>query len=495
MHRLRIATAAAVCLSGLMLDAAVRADTFTFIDEERAEQTVEAKLLGSGQDTHVLQRADGSLLLIPTAAVSERVVSEGPEPISTNEMVDLLAERFGAEDIRTATDDPYVVALVLAGPVDRRSENRVRGFLRKAATFMSNVERVFERYAADMHMPLRDPEFPLALVIFESDADFIEYAQETTGGRGLSAENISGFYYKIDNRLTIRMSECRTFEVPLHEAIHQQMYNRVFQRLAPIPAWFDEGIATGFENDGERVDVHPARINSRFAHLARNLPPRGVAWSDVVSDDDSFHGDILAGQAYVQAWALHWMLATQHTDAYEDYVRELSTRSPLQELTSEERTERFEETFGASISDLADDFPRALESGIRRQRIRFPPAPEPGLMITHADLSEVRIKAVNRLDLGGRLTVEGTIQNISPIRPMTFHVVVITETGIYADWIVPEVPVGRSVQLEGQVAAKVVPGALGGVSRSFAVRVESAVPGGDTETEWRTSPPVPELRR
>ena len=143
-------------------------------------------------------------------------------------------------------------------------------------------------------------------------------------------------------------------------------------------------------------------INSKYALLAQNLPVRGVDWNDVVSDDASFGQDILAGQAYVQAWSLHWMLATQHTDNYEKYVQSLAARTPLQELSGEERTARFEDTFGATIAELEDDFPRVLQSGIRRQKIRFPPEPEPGVSLTHEDLSEVRITAVNRLSLGGR---------------------------------------------------------------------------------------------
>jgi hypothetical protein len=151
--------------------------------------------------------------------------------------------------------------------------------------------------------------------------------------------------------------------------------------------------------------------------------------------------------------------------------------------------------FGTTIQELEDDFPRALQSGIRRQRIRFPPDPEPGLLIDHQDLAEVKIQAENRLALGGRLAVRGSVRNISPIRPLTFHVVVITETGVYADWVVSEVPVGRIAELDGQVAAKVVPGALGGVSQLFTVLVHSAVPGSEMESEWLRNPPVPDLGR
>ena len=466
------------------------ADTFTYIDEEGDEQTVEARLAGTGQETFALEKADGQWLLVPESNVTERQVAEGPAPITPEEMVGVLEEQFGADRIRTHLQPPYVVSLVLAGPVDRRSDSRVRGFLQKAGRFMRNVERVFERFAKDTHFPLHEPEHPLVLVIFESDDDFNDYTVETTGGAGMSAGNIAGFYAKTTNWLAIRMEECRTFQVPLHEAIHQLMYNRVLQRLAPIPAWFDEGIATGFEANGDRVDVHPAKINSTYAFLAKNIPADDVSWVDVVSDDSAFRGDILAGEAYIEAWCLHWMLVTQHTDAYEQYVQELAAREPLQDLSSEERTQRFEEAFGVSVGELADDFPRVLESGLRRQKVRFPDPPPAGLSLTREALAEVKMKAATEV-ASGRLLVEGSLKNASPIRPLTFHVAVVTESGVYTDWVVNDVAIGKSVALKGKVAAKLLPGAPGGSSRTFRVIVQWALPESDEAVAWKRRPPLP----
>ncbi|REJ94653.1 MAG: DUF1570 domain-containing protein [Planctomycetota bacterium] len=468
----------------------VAADTFTYIDQEGEEQTVEARLRGSGQETFALETADGQWVLVPEGNVIDREAAKGPEPISADEMVGVLEVQFGAERVRTHQQKPYVVCLVLAGPLDRRSESRVRGFLQKAGRFMQNVERVFERFAKDTHFPLREPEHPLVLVIFESDADFNEYTVETTGGVGMSAGNIAGFYAKTTNWLAIRMEECRTFQVPLHEAIHQLMYNRVLQRFAPIPAWFDEGIATGFEADGDRVDVHPAKINSLYALLAKSIPNDDVSWVDVVSNDNAFRGDILAGEAYIEAWCLHWMLVTQHTDAYEKYVQELAAREPLQELSSDERTERFEDAFGVTVGELAADFPRVLKSGLKRQKVKAPDSPPPGISLTEQALSEVKMKAVNDV-ASGRLLVEGSLKNASPIRPLTFHVAVVSGSGVYTDWVVDDVGIGKTVSLPGKVAAKVLPGAPGGSSRTFQVRVQWALPDSDEAAAWKRSPPLP----
>ncbi len=74
-------------------------------------------------------------------------------------------------------------------------------------------------------------------MIFETDEDFEEYTTKHTGGRGLSAGNIAGFYSPQTNYLYVRMSECYDFSTPLHEAIHQQCFNTgVLARLTDSPS-------------------------------------------------------------------------------------------------------------------------------------------------------------------------------------------------------------------------------------------------------------------
>lgn len=467
------------------LPSSLFADTITYLDRDREEQTIEATHIGSQQGFEAFERRDGQIALIPGGAIQERVPGD-VEPIDTAGMIELLEQRFGENLVRTRVEDPFIVALVLASPIDRSSEARATALVRKAADFMDDVDRVFLRYARSMKFPLRDPKYPLLLVIFESDDDFNQYAEEATGGRGLSAGVIAGFYSGITNWLAIRMSSCDTFEVPLHEAIHLQMYNRVFQRLAPIPKWFDEGIATGFESNGKRIDTNPALINKHFARLSTRLSP-GASWERVVKNDAAFTADVLAGEAYTLAWCMHWMLAKQHKEAYQNYVNELSQRPTLGTLEEDERVERFEEAFGVSVAELEKDFDRTLQANLKRQRINLDNdnAPANGRSVQQQALGEVDVQAVRRLELGGQLQVAGSLKNVSPLRTMTFYVTLETTSGVYADWLVEDLAPGRTKPLEKQVANKLAPGAPGGQANSYRVFIRS-VPSGSREAEkWK----------
>jgi hypothetical protein len=281
------------------------------------------------------------------------------------------------------------------------------------------------------------------------------------------------------------MSACDSFEVPLHEAIHQQMYNRVFQRLAAIPKWFDEGIATGFEGNGERIDSNPAKVNTRYARLAMRLAP-DVRWASVVARDDAFTADVLVGDAYTLAWCIHWMLATQHKDKYTKYVEDLAKRPPLEEVGAEERVEHFESTFGVSIADIHTQFPVAVQTAARRQKVNLADAPQTTIANEQQALGQFSIKATQLLDRGGQLQVAGMLKNISPLRALTFYVTVETEGGVYADWVAADVKPNQQINLPSQMAHKHIPGVRRGPSDSYRVFVRSAPADSREASEWKS---------
>ncbi|MBX3438569.1 MAG: DUF1570 domain-containing protein, partial [Planctomycetaceae bacterium] len=255
----------AVLLSAALTPIPAVADTFTYVDREGQTQTVEGSLAGSGQGMHAIEQADGRMLVIPQGALQQRAVSTPPDPIQPRDMAAQLTQQFGDDRIRTLVDGQYVVGLVLAGPLPARSEQRVAGFLKQFTRFQKNVENMLTRFCREMRMTTESPRHPLVTLIFESDRDFNAYVAESTDSSGLSAEHILGFYSPLTNWLAIRIGECRTYQVPLHEAVHQQVFNRgLLQRLAGVPVWFNEGIATGFENDGERINVGPNKVNTTY---------------------------------------------------------------------------------------------------------------------------------------------------------------------------------------------------------------------------------------
>jgi hypothetical protein len=362
---------------------------------------------------------------------------------------------------------------------------------------MKNVDAAFTGFLKDVKIPAQAPTHPLVVLIFETEDGFENYARKTTGGRGLSAENLAGFYSKLSNHLAIRLAECRSFDVPLHEAIHQLVYNRgVFQRLAPIPAWFDEGIATGFEGNQGKVSIGPTKISPRYARQA--LAARELTFEKMLTDDSSFRGDVLAGEAYGGAWGLHWLMVTKYRAQYGNYVRMLAAKAPLAQEESRQRLADFHEAFGKDLADIDKEFRPILDSGIKKQKVVLNPEKPAGYSLAQQNVGEVELTAVNRIDGAGqgRLEVQGKLTNVSPLRPMAFHVTVQTDAGTYCDWYVPSLDMQKSTPLELKYVVKQMRGSPGGPSRAFVVKIRSAPPDSDTAAEWKRGRlPAPDAGR
>jgi hypothetical protein len=382
-----------------------------------------------------------------------------------------------------------VIGLVLASRLPKGSETRAKNLLTRAAGYMKGVEGAFVSFVKEARVATQRPTHPLVVLIFESQDDFNKYAAAITGGNGLSASRIAGFYSGLTNFLAIRLAECRSFDVPLHEAIHQQVYNRhVFERLAPIPHWFDEGIATGFEGTQGRTSLGPSKISPRYARQV--IAARELTFKEIVTDDRVFDGDVLAGEAYGNAWALHWLLFTKYRGQYGKYLRLLAEKQPLEKEDGERRLADFKQAFGKELAEIEREFPGVLEAGIKKQKVDLQPEKPPGIALTQQDVGEAEVTGVKK---GNRIEVEGRLTNISPLRPMSFHVTVETDGGTYAGWHVASLDIGKTASLVKQFAEKPMRGvrAAGSVS-TFRVRIRSATPESDEATQWRKGElPVP----
>jgi hypothetical protein len=455
-----------IALVIIALSLPARADTFTFTDLDGETKTVDARLAGTGQGAVALELDDGTWKMVSDGVLTTRQPGADPTPISAQEMADRLSERFTPELFEYRIADPYVIGLVLAAPLDASARLQLKKFFGKATSFVQAIDRVFTRFASDMGLDPQPPQFPLVMLIFETNEDFNAYAVDATGGQGLSADNIAGFYSAATNWLAIRLDECDSFEVPLHEAIHQQCFNRgILQRYAPVPSWFGEGIATGFENDGAQIDVDPRRLNRNYAENA--MRPFTVKFVDVIQSDDAFHGDVLAGDAYVLAWCLHWLLVTEHPKAYTQYVKKLGALEPLADDNEELRLSDFKEAFGIDPAGLTEVVARHLEIAARRQRVRLaPPEPPVGRLITQDSMGVLELGLVRR---GNAVQGTGSLKNLSPFRGLMFRVTVIGTDNRGIQWHVPEVAPNRKVQLD----PKIMPAA----GQGYRVEIRSAIPG------------------
>lgn len=490
-----IAMSLPLCSSNL------QADIFTYVDESGKTVTLEASLYGSGKRRgemiHGLLKPDGSIVLVPQGKIKKRELKAAPKPLTVEQMSEDLTKKFGKEKFRFHLESPFLVGVVLAAPLDGsdRTELRVKTFLEKAGRFMRNVDVIFETYSRKMGIELADYEFPMAMLIFESDDDFEAFAKETTG-LGDGVENILAYYSHVSNNLILRMSECSSFETPLHEAIHLQTVNRgVVKRFAPVPTWFMEGIATGFEGKGDRINVSPDRINSHYALMS------GIAkllnWGEVVALDGVFGGSILSGDAYVHAWGLHWMLVTQHPNEYLKYVQNLSTKEPFAEMSPKDQYKEFVEILKVRPEELQLKFKVQLIEAILESKIKLPQLDDKYVHL-EKHKQEMAIVKMTATSYSPALPprIEGWLQNISPFRPMTFHITVLTDAGTYAEWYLPEVGIRQKIKLKPQNASKIMRGATGGRWRTYHVEVDSAYPGSEKAEAWAASKfPIPEVSR
>ena len=464
-------------------------DTFTVREDHGSTVVIDARLIGERQGLVALERSDGRIEVVPQQQILARMVGPGPEPLSSATIVERLTKQFGADKFRSHTEMPYVVGLILSEPLEPRYELVAKKCLKGFANFMKKVERVFLDFINELNIDSEKPRFPLVVLIFETDDLFNKFHAEETGGHGLSSESTMGYYSALTNRLVIRMSECNTKSTPLHEAIHQQVYNRgILQRLAPIPVWFNEGIATGFEGNGDKIKNGPLKINSRYARRA--MEAKTVNWDDIVAGDKAFVGDVLAGEAYAHAWSIHWFLLTKYRKKYIEYLKLLGQKVPLQTDDTETRTKDFERVFGKRIGQLQNDFPAALEQAAIRQVIP-PEDVRDGYLITQTNLAEVEMTATKN-GATGELEAEGKMRNLSQIRPMTFHITMETDGGKYAEWYLPNTLPLRQIHLPKQVANKQMKGAPNRESQTFRIKVKSVLPESETDNEWqRGQLPVP----
>lgn len=357
-------------LCTLFFETFVHADDFIVKLESGDTATLTARFSGEGRKATALELPDGSWKLIPSDCITERRPGPDPKPLTHDELLKQINDEFSATRTISNIDKPFIIVLVRSRPgaIDPMVEKRYQTVVKKAASFFKGMQTNFLEFVKQARIETTAVKYPLVALIFESDRHFDAYATRVTEDQGgLSSTNMAAFYDLQTNRLVIRLSECTTFDTPLHEAVHQQVYNRgILHRFAPVPAWFNEGIATGFEGDGERVRSGPKSISDRYGKMA--LKARIVTWKEVVARDEPFQGDVLAAEAYGHAWGLHWLLVTKYRAEYNVLVKHYASKQPLELDRPDQRIAEFEKIVGKSVAELQREFQQELPRAMARRK-------------------------------------------------------------------------------------------------------------------------------
>jgi hypothetical protein len=322
----------------------------------------------------LLLTRDGQLWPIPVEEIIERQTNERPFlSFKPDELADQKLAELPA-GFKSYQTEHYVICyntpLAYAQWVGALYERLYAGFF----NFWKNRKWV-----------LKEPEFPLAVVVFDSRDGYSAYARHELGD---GVKTIIGYYSLKTNQVTMydltgaagnaaqpakinallsAPGAERNVATIVHEATHQLAFNSGLQtRYADVPFWVSEGLAIYFEtpdltaNKGWKAIGRVNQYNlANFRRAQRTRSPDAL--ESLLVDDKRFRDARTAAEAYGEAWAFNYYLLRRHSDVYVKYLQALAKQPPLIDVTPEERRKLFQEHLG-DLPNLEADFLRQMRN-------------------------------------------------------------------------------------------------------------------------------------
>lgn len=256
-------------------------------------------------------RTDGRYdLVVMTEVTSFRPLSGGFRPESSNKLAETLKRQQG-RDWEVAVDGPFVVV------ADRGRSRSLARDLKSAYAELVSYFRV-------RGMPLSSPLYPLVVQVCRDRDEFVRISRED----GVTNTSLMrGYYSRLSNRILMYEREDDFVGTLTHELVHQTAFNcGLHERLADVPTWVSEGLATSLESpdarNGATVDGARDRLNpSRHRWFLE--APRQAGWlKRMLECESGFQSRPL--DAYAQAWAVTFYLLERRPIDYRKYLGDLS---------------------------------------------------------------------------------------------------------------------------------------------------------------------------
>jgi len=342
--------------------------------------------------------------------VTGRVVVEAQDGGVLLETPDGRQWAFDATEITSRTDDGRPFAPLDGDGLEREMLRRLGSGFRVHRTqhyviayetseafaiwtgaLFERLLRGFETYWRQRDIELREPEFPLPVVILGSKARFDDFSSDVFGG---NPGSVVAYYHLLHNEVVLYditeadqessdgrrrsnadqinalLSQPRAYALVatiVHEATHQVAYNLGMQRrLADVPMWINEGIATFFETPDLRSRSGWRGIGAintiRMPQLQQDLARRQAgAIERLLDGDERFRNGETILEAYAESWGLVYYLAKVRKEDFAAYLRDLQQLEPLGQESPEERIALFRRHFGDDLEGLDREFRRYME--------------------------------------------------------------------------------------------------------------------------------------
>jgi hypothetical protein len=325
--------------------------------------------------THV-NVGDARIVLLPDGQLVARKPGEAEptdrpfQPLQNEELLERLKAEFPGFKAKQTKNYTYLFSTsdVFAFGTSQILESMLTGV---------------EKWAIAQKLPTHDPEVPLVIVMFKTEADFQAYRRMPSG--------VVAYYDPLSNRIAVYEESPKLAGRPdlllkqaistiAHEGTHQILHNiGVQQRLSIWPMWLSEGLAeflaptevnkklrwkgAGYVNDLRMFELE----QYVKAHAAEE--PKG----------DTVRNTVLAARlsstGYATAWSLTHYLATKKKSGFSKYLCQIAKTGPLQGAVEvvppgivPGNMKLFEQQFGGDYLQMEKD----LIAHLKRQKYSDP---------------------------------------------------------------------------------------------------------------------------
>jgi hypothetical protein len=364
-------------IAATLLGASAYAVDYVELRRDGRTHHVEGKLIVEAQDGGLLvQSPTGMLWAVTPEELVEHTSDEKPfVAADAKEIADALIAELGG-DFSIHTTAHYVIAY-------RTS----KAYAQWCGALYERLYSSFYNYWERRGLKLTKPEQPLVAVVFESQDAYVAHARADLGD---AAGSVPGYYNLQSNRVLLydltrtargggragtmaqinavlaRPEAANMVANIIHEATHQIAFNAgLHQRLADIPKWLCEGLATYFEtpdlasSKGWRTigAINRPRLQ-QFRQYLKKRPADSL--TTLIADDRRFNDIGAALDAYAEAWSLNYFLINRYPEQYSEYLKALAAKGPLLTDTPEERLADFRKAFGDDLDALDREFQQQL---------------------------------------------------------------------------------------------------------------------------------------